>query len=145
MQKPIHLATSQPCVNYSGPHTTGAGGYNIDDNSRLLIGTVQTNPKCRVDLFQRPFATVPFLGRGSVCPIMESQMMQGELNTNKRTVNKLSEKSYIKYSNTPLIPDVKKNIQNPANYVEGMAADGWVRGGVPSRELTRDRNFHQSN
>jgi hypothetical protein len=73
---------------------------------------------------------------------MESQMLQGDLNTNKKTVNKLSEKSYIKYSNTPLIPDVKKNIQNPANYVEGMASEGWIRGGVPSRELTRDRNFY---
>ena len=144
MQKPIHLATSQPCINYSGTHTTGAGGCNIDDNSRLMIGTIQTNPKCRIDLFQRPFATVPFLGRGSVCPIMESQMLQGDLNTNKKTVNKLSEKSYAKYSNTPMIPDVKKNIQNPANYIEGMASEGWIRGGVPSRELTRDRNsFNQ--
>ena len=30
------------------------------------------------------------------------------------------------------------NIQNPANLCEGIAADGWIRGGLPSRELSRD-------
>jgi hypothetical protein len=144
MTKPINLATSQPCVNYTGSHSTGIGGCNIDANSNLLIGTIQTHPKCRIDLFQRPFATVPFLGRGAVCSIMESQMQQGELGTNKRTITKMTEKSHLKYRTTPLIPEVKKNIQNPANYVEGVASAGWIRGGVPSRELTRDRDFEHA-
>jgi hypothetical protein len=30
--------------------------------------------------------------------------------------------------------------------IEGIADDGWIRGGVPSRELTRDTEyFNQSN
>jgi hypothetical protein len=107
-----------------------------------LIGSIQTHPKCKIDLFQRPFATVPFLGRGSVCPILESQIQQGELLTNKRSVNKLAEKSYIKYQNTPLIPSVQDRITNPAYCVEGVASEGWIRGGVPSRELTRDRDYY---
>jgi hypothetical protein len=142
MKNAKDLATSQPCVNYSGGFGLGAGGCNVDDSSRLLIGTVQTHPRCRIDLFQRPFATVPFLGRGSVNPILEAQIQQGELLTNKKTVTKLSEKSHLKYRTTPLIPEVKKTIQNPSNLIEGMASDGWIRGGVPSRELTRDNNFY---
>ena len=33
------------------------------------------------------------------------------------------------------------NIQNPANLVEGVANEGWIRGGLPSRELTRDMDY----
>ena len=96
MKNPIQLATSQPGIIYNGGYGSGAGGCNIDDSSKLLIGTIQTNPKCRIDLFHRPFATIPYLGRGSVNPVMESQIQQGEQITNKRSVNILSEKSYIK-------------------------------------------------
>ena len=141
MKTPIELATIQPGVFYSGGHSMGSGGCNVDDSSRLQIGTIQTHPKCRIDLFHRPFATVPFLGRGSVNPAMEAQIQQGESLVNKRSVNNLSEKSYVKYSQTPLLPSVKEQMSNPANFVEGVASQGWVRGGVPSRELTRDKDY----
>ena len=136
------LATTQPGINYSGGFGLGTGGCNVDESSKLLIGSIQTNPKARIDLFGRPFATVPFLGRGSVDPILEAQIQQGESITNKRSVTKLTEKSYLKYHTTPLIPEVKQNIQNPSQMIEGLASEGWVRGGVPSRELTRDRDFY---
>jgi hypothetical protein len=145
MKNPINLATTQPCVFYSGGYGLGAGGCNVDDSSKLLIGTVQTHPKCRIDLFQRPFATVPYLGRGSVDPILESQILQGELLTNKRTVTQLTEQSYTKYQATPLLPNIKDRVTNPAYCVEGVAAEGWIRGGVPSRELTRDREAANAN
>jgi hypothetical protein len=141
MEVPITLATAQPCVNYKGSQNVGIGGCNIDNNSKLLIGSLQTNPKCRIDLFQRPFATVPYLGRGAVDPVMESQMQQGELGTNKRTVTKITEKSHLKYRTTPLIQEMKNTISNPSNYIESSASSGWIRGGLPSREMTRDRNF----
>lgn len=144
MKRPIDLATSQPGIFYTGGHNSGAGGCNIDDNSNLMLGSIQTNPKCRIDLFQRPFSTVPFLGRGSVCPILEAQIQQGETNINKRTVTQLSEKSYLSYSEIPLLPDIKARMTNPAYSVEGVASEGWVRGGVPSRELTRDRQSTQN-
>jgi len=138
MKNPIALATSQPCVNYTGGMGSACLGLNIDDSSNLLIGSIQSHPRCRISLYQRPFSTVPFLGRGSVCPIMESEIQQGELGTNKRSVTRMTEKSYLKYSNTPLIPEVSEKINNPAYCVEGAAAEGWVRGGIPSRELTKD-------
>ena len=141
MKNPIDLATMQPGVMYNGGYNTGAGGCNIDESSQLQIGTIQTHPRSHIDLFQRPFATVPFLGRGSVNPVMESQIQQGEQLVNKRSVNNLSEKSYIKYHQTPLLPAVKQTIDNPANQIESDASNGWVRGGVPSRELTRDTDY----
>jgi hypothetical protein len=145
MKNPISLATSQPAVFYNGTQSVGPGGYNVNENSQLILGSIQTHPKCRIDLFQRPFATVPFLGRGSVDPILESQIQQGELVINKKSVSNISEKSYIKYSNTPMLDSLKKTITNPQNLVESEAADGWIRGGIPSRELTRDQSFYNSN
>jgi hypothetical protein len=142
MKNPIALATMQPGIMYNGGFNVGAGGCNINDSSKLQIGSIQTNPKARIDLFQRPFSTVPYLGRGSVNPIMESQILQGEQLVNKRSVNNLGEKSYIKYHQTPLLPAVKERMGNSANQIENDASSGWVRGGVPSRELTRDTDYN---
>jgi len=141
MKNPIALATTQPGIMYNGGYNSGSGGCNIDDSSKLQIGTIQTHPKSRIDLFQRPFATVPYLGRGSVNPVIESQIQQGELIVNKRSVNNLSEKSYIKYHQTPLLPAVQQKMNDTTNKIESDASEGWIRGGVPSRELTRDTDY----
>jgi hypothetical protein len=76
---------------------------------------------------------------------MESQIQQGEQITNKRSINTLSENSDIKYHQTPLLPAVKDNFNNSATKIESDANDGWVRGGVPSRELTRDTQYTSQN
>lgn len=144
MKQPIDLATTQPGINYNGPSSVGSGGCVVDASSKLLIGSIQTHPRCRIDLFQRPFATVPFLGRGSVDPILEAQIQQGDANTNKRSVNNLSEKSYLKYQNSILLPNIQSRLTNPAYCVESVASEGWIRGGVPSRELTRDREYYNN-
>ena len=45
MSKPINLATSQPNVFYKGTKQVGLGGCNVDSDSNLRNGTIQTNPK----------------------------------------------------------------------------------------------------
>jgi hypothetical protein len=142
MKSPIELATSQPCINYKGCQNTCAGGANVDESSKLLIGSIQTHPRCHISLFQRPYATVPFLGRGSVCPILESQIQQGDLLTNKKSISQLSEQSYANYKNTPLIPKLRNTITNPQHCVEESANSAFIRGGLPSRELTRDTDYY---
>ena len=141
MKRPIEFATSQPNVNFTGGFQVGAGGCNIDTNSDLLIGTINTNPKCRISLYERPFKTVPFLGRGSSNPVLESHIQQGDMVTYKKSINTTTEQSYIPYMNYPLLPSIENSVTNPANLVEGVASDGWVRGGVPSRELQKDKDY----
>lgn len=138
MQKPINFALMQPFMFYNGTNGIGLNGYNIDDNSKLTIGSLQTHPRCRIDLIQRPFVTVPYLGRGSVDPVSESQIMQGETYTNKKSFNQLSEVSYLPLTNTPLIQSIKNTITNPVFLVEDNAGD-CTRGGLPSREIFRDK------
>jgi len=136
MRTPIALATTQPGIMYQGGHGTGAGGCNIDDNSRLLIGGLQTHPKSHIDLFQRPYITVPYLGRGSVHPVTESQLLQGEQLSNRRSVNQLTEKSYSPYLTTPFVPAMEQHFASRT--FESDADSRWVRGGIPVRELQRD-------
>ena len=45
------------------------------------------------------------------------------------------------YSQTPMIPSLQATISNPSNLVEGVAAEGWIRGGLPSRDLTKDQDY----
>ena len=142
MKIPIHVATSQPGIMYNGTSPVGSGGCVVDDSSKLLFGEARNAYlKSQIDLYQRPFATVPYLGRGSVDPVLESQIQQGEMITNRRTVTRLPEKSYMKYTNVPLQSNIQNRITNPKFCVESDASEGWIRGGIPSRELTRDREF----
>jgi len=143
MAKPIEFATQQPAIMYNGGFgNSGAGGCNIASDSKLRIGTIQTHPKCRISLYQRPFVTVPFLGRGPPRPVIEARLQQGAMIQDLKSCKTIMEKSFGAYTSTPLIPSVKATIQNPANLVEGVAARGWIRGGLPSRELTRDQEYH---
>jgi hypothetical protein len=81
---------------------------------------------------------VPFLGRGSVNPVVESQIQQGDTIINKKSVNGLSERSYIKYHQTPLLSNVKERINAAQNNNNNNLA------GIPSRELTRDADYFKS-
>jgi hypothetical protein len=140
MKSAIDFATSLPNVNFTGSHQVGIGGCNIDENSSLLL-TDMSKPKCRISLMQRPFVTVPFLGRGQCNPILEAQMQQGDAANNRKSINPTSEVSYIQYSHTPMLPSLEATITNPANLIENVAANGWIRGGLSSRELTRDKDY----
>ena len=136
-KEPIDFATKQPNVFFKTGY--GPGSCNIVDDSKLKIGALQTHPRCRISLQQRPFATVPYLGRGPPRPILESRLQQGSNINELKSCKTIMEKDF--HSETPLIASVQATIQNPTNLVEGAAAEGWIRGGLPSRELTRDQDY----
>jgi hypothetical protein len=75
--------------------------------------------------------------------MLESQMQQGDFANNKKSINPTSEICYSQYAQTPLLPTVKATISNPANLIESSAAEGWIRGGLPSRELARDKDYNE--
>ena len=141
MKGPIHFATQQPNVNYTGPHSVGVGGCNVDQNSMLSIGQVQTNAPCKLSLLERPYLTVPYLGRGNVNVVEESMIMQGAQNSSRKSIVPLSEQSYMHYSQMPMLPDLQSTVTNPSYLIEEQASDGWIRGGVPCRELDRDKQM----
>lgn len=140
MNNAIEFATAQPAINFTGSHQIGIGGCNIDESSELFMNDL-TKHKCKISLLQRPYLTVPYLGRGTSNANMESQLQQGELANNRKSINPSSEVSHLNYRKTPLIPSIQATITNPANLIEGEAAEGWIRGGVPVRQLIRDKEY----
>jgi hypothetical protein len=139
----IDFATSQPNINFKGGYQVSIGGSNIAESSQLLINNI-SKPKCRISLLERPYCTVPYLGRGKCDPVLEAQIQQGDFANNKKSINPSSEVSYLQYSQTPMIPTLQATITNPSNLIESNAAEGWIRGGLPSRELARDKEYTAS-
>ena len=138
LQKAMNLGLSQPSMYYNGGFgNSGAGGCNIDSDSKLRVGAVQTNPKSRITLTERPFLTVPYLGRGVNNPMLESKIQQGDRFSKRKTEVMSSESSNIDYTYVPMIPSLKATVTNPNNLIEDVAAKGWVRGGLPSRDMNK--------
>jgi len=141
----VNFATKQPNVMFSGiAHGNGLSGSVIDMDSLLLINTQNERPLEKLQLMQRPFVTVPYLGRGSCNPSLESQLQQGEIVNEKKSVNAISEKSFSGYTIYPSDDNMVQRVQDPKNTVEEAALDGWVRGGIASREMSGDSAFRQN-
>lgn len=141
MDTPIGFATQQPNIFFKGG--TNAPSCNIVGESKLKIGSLQTHSKCKISLQQRPFLTVPYLGRGPPRPVIESRIQQGTATDELESCKLLTEKSFNEHSVMPLIPSIRYTIQNPDNLIESSADSGWVRGGLPSRELTRNHDYSE--
>jgi len=129
----VKFATQQPTMMVSG---TGIAGSVIDVNSMLTLKTEQERPLEKLMLFPRPFATVPYLGKGSCDPSLESQLQQGELVSDKKSVSTIMEKSFSNYSMYPTDTHMEERVKNPAFVVQEAALDGWVRGGQSTRNFT---------
>lgn len=106
----------------------------VDIESKLLNKTESERSLEKLQLFERPFKTVPYLGRGGGDPTLESQLQQGQMIRDLKSVATISEKPYIDYQSYPLRDDLRSQITNPAYSVEEVAMNGWTRGGVSARE-----------
>lgn len=126
----VKFATQQPTMMVSG---TGIAGSVIDVNSMLTLKTEQERPLEKLMLHPRPFLTVPYLGRGSCDPTLESQLQQGEIVSDKKSVSTIMEQSFSNYVMYPTDTNMEERVNNPAYTVEEAALSGWVRGGQSSR------------
>lgn len=141
----VDFALRQPAMNFSGSsHGVGANPIVVHDESKLLIKTEQTSPAEKLQLFTRPFVTVPYLGRGSANPDLESELFLGEPVHEKKSVSTVMDKSFTPYILQPLDNEMKERVENTALNVEESAMDGWIRGGAASRKMTADELAKQS-
>ena len=81
------------------------------------------------------------MGRGESNPILESRVQQGDMVTNKKSITTVTEQNFGPYKNYPLLPEISATVSNAANLVEEVADSGWIRGGLPSREYARDKDY----
>ena len=127
-------------MNLKSTTQVGPYGYNVDESTKL-INSKLTNANCKINLQERSYLTVPYLGKGTVDAVIESKLQQGEQLSSKKTSFNMPEKSYLNYLYTPMIPKLEKEVKNPSNKIESMASSSWVRGGIPSRELTKNQEY----
>ena len=135
----LNLAFNQPNILLQGsPH----GGFNSDyvDANNILTFGQGTNMRERGLMQQRIFNAVPYLGKGPANTPLENTLRDGAYNCKLKSADPSSEVTNFDLTYTPLIPSLEAEVNNPANYVEGAANEGWIRGGVPSRLLTREED-----
>jgi len=136
---------SAAAVEYPNPTLLGKEGFGlnnaqIDDDSRLRVNFVQEGRlRCPLHNQSRPFATVPYMGNGRGNADVESSLIYSEFARIERPCGTVTE-TFFDGQFTPLVPHLAKHIQNPNNLVPEVAAAGWIRGGVPSRQFVRDLN-----
>ena len=132
----VKFAMQQPTMNFNGL-ANGNGIHNtaVDKESMLKIKTTEERPLEKLQLFSRPFITVPYLGRGSCDPTMESRLQQGEPVTEKKSVSTIMDKSFGAYSLYPTDSKMENQVKDASHTVEEAAMDGWVRGGQATREM----------
>lgn len=133
----IRFATSQPGIMFAGSMgaSKGTGVDTVDVDSKLTIQNENARALEKLSLQQRPFMTVPYLGRGSCDVGLESQLKQGMKIADKKSVSTISEVSHINNQMYPLIDSVRSSITNPKYLVQEAALDGWIRGGSATRIL----------
>ena len=128
----IRFATNQPDVHF---RNFGISPNHVDQGSSLMMNKVNDRHLEKLQLFPRPFLTVPYLGRGSADASMETQLRFGESVMNKKSVSTVMDKSYIDYNQYPLTESIRERVTNPKYSIEEQALDGWVRGGAASRQF----------
>ena len=135
----VKFATMQPSVTFNSVNGgSGVGGGVVDYESLLHLNVEQERPLEKVQLMQRPFATVPYLGRGAGNPDVESQLQQGEIVNHQKSVSTIMEKSFMDYTMYPTDAMMSERVTNTAYTVEEAALNGWVRGGADTRAMAYD-------
>ena len=142
MNKARDFALNQPNVFYKGSHEGGIKGCEIETNNDLKYTHI-SRPACKISLTQRPFLTVPYLGKGLGDPDTEFQLKAGETALNKKTVNNTMEQSFAEHKNYPLIDSIQQTVNNPSYLIEDDAMQGWQRGGMSAREYARSQDKKQ--
>ena len=83
----VQFATQQPSVMFNGINGGSGVGQMVDMDTDLLYKSENERSLEKVQLYQRAFLTVPYLGRGSCDPSLESQLLQGEIVNDKKNNN----------------------------------------------------------
>ncbi len=131
----IQFATQQPAVVPNSITGSGVGSEKIENESNLLLETENERNLGRLNLMQRPFLTVPYLGRGSVDPTLELQLKEGELNEQKKSTSTVMTQSFMGYTLYPTNEDMENRTSDAKYTVEESAMKGWVRGGEDTRSV----------
>lgn len=139
MPQTVKNATDNVCVPFKNGYGTEQACV-VDDGSVLRVGLVRKYPHCRQTLYERPYKTVPYMGRGFLRPNEESELIFSEDTKVKRSCNTLSGIT-VPQQYTPLIDHLAYNNTNELHIVQEAVSPSWRRGGADTRLVVRDTDY----
>uniref|UniRef100_A0A6C0HEC6 Uncharacterized protein n=1 Tax=viral metagenome TaxID=1070528 RepID=A0A6C0HEC6_9ZZZZ len=117
----------------------GINNPSIDSESLLKNQPGFLSKRCNTRQQARPFLGVPYMGGGRGNAEVESVLQHAEYSRMGKACDTVTETFFVNQY-TPLVPTLAANIQDPKNLIPEVAAQGWMRGGLPSREYIRNVN-----
>ena len=134
------ISLQNPVVQYrDGLGWTSMNGCNIDNDSKLRNARNLTNRRCINQLHERPYKTVPYMGRGRGNICAETKLQPGEDTFQNKPCNNLAGVYIDRF--TPQIPCIRDNVQNAIHLIPEDNDKTWLRGGQPSRQVIRNRDY----
>jgi hypothetical protein len=141
MPQTVKNSTDNVCVPFKNGYGTEQACV-VDDGSRLRWGLSRKYPHCRQQLFERPYKTVAYMGRGFLRPNEESELIFSEDTRVKRSCNTLSGIT-VPQQYTPLLEYLSYNVQNEKHIVQEAVDPAWRRSGIDTRLQVRDYDLIQ--
>jgi len=139
LEKAREVQLKQQNVNLSGGFGwMGENGCLIDNDSNLR-GNNLTNMKFINQLDSKQNSG--FFGRGPHNVDVESEIRDSLVIKDKRTCGPLSGVSTLDYTITPMIDRLKQEVQNSKHIIPEDSMGSWVRGGLPSRQIVRNKEY----
>lgn len=117
----------------------GANNAYIDSESVLKNQPEFKSNRTLIRPQARPFLGVPYMGGGRGNADAESLLLHSEQVRQGKECGTVTEQQFDQVF-TPMISNLKENIQKPSNLITEDASPGWIRGGLPSRAYIRDVN-----
>lgn len=139
LKKARDVQLSQPFVNFQGGlGWIGEKGCLIDSDSNVRFD-ILTNKKY---INQLPhLVNQGFFGKGSFDVDTESIIRDSKITKLDRPCNVLAGSSTLQYSITPMISRLESEVQDPLNLIPEDSMKSWPRGGLPSRQMARNRDY----
>ena len=131
---------SQPTMNINyGVGHIGERGALVDNDSLSKFSEL-TNKNTINILNERPYLTVPYMGRGIGNPVIEPVLRNSEDTSQHKPCNTLAGVTIDNYF-TPMVPCLKREIQDTKHIIPEDSMKCWVRGGLPSRQIIKNMDY----
>jgi hypothetical protein len=134
----IESATCSPTINFKDGKGTSLRDIDID--SKVTFSKVKYERKHQKQLHERPFRTMPYIGRGTHKVNDESFIMSGETTKQGKQCSSLAGVTIDNFF-TPLVPSLQATVQNSKHIIPEESKRDWVRGGMSTRNIIKDIDY----
>ena len=131
-------ATDNVCIPFKNGNDVAP--CVIDESSKLRWGLQKKYPKCNQQLLERPYKTIPYMGRGILHVDQDTELKFAEDTKIKRSSNTLSGIT-IPHVFTPQIDHINFNIQRDIHIIQESVDPSWRRGGIDTQLIVRDYDY----